>query len=128
VAVTAKVQPAAGIQVRVRAEMAVNVVSVRLFSREAKAKRLSPLKAAATSTMMKAANRILIAKMQTVRLLPPVGRNVQEAIVRMAEIAEVVAAAAEGIVVEAQAVAAVRVAGAIAVLVVAVVEIAAIAK
>jgi len=108
--------------------MAVNVVSVRLFSREAKAKRLSPLKAAATSTMMKAANRILIAKMQTVKLLQREGRNVQEAIVRMAEIAEVVAAAAEGIVVEAQAVAAVRVAGAIAVLVVAVVEIAAIAK
>jgi hypothetical protein len=77
---------------------------------------------------MKAANRILIAKMQTGRLLPREGRNVQEAIVRMAEIAEVVAAAAEGIVVEAQAVAAVRVAGAIAVLVVAVVEIAAIAK
>jgi hypothetical protein len=126
--VTAKVQLAAGIQVRVRAEMAVNVVSVRLFSREAKAKRLSPLKAAATSTMMKAANRILIAKMQTVKLLQREGRNVQEAIVRMAEIAEVVAAAAEGIVVEAQAVAAVRVAGAIAVLVVAVVEIAAIAK
>jgi hypothetical protein len=126
--VTAKVQPAAGIQVRVRVEMAVNVVRVRLFSREAKAKRLSPLKAAATSTMMKAANRILIAKMQTVKLLQREGRNVQEAIVRMAEIAEVVAAAAEGIVVEAQAVAAVRVAGAIAVLVVAVVEIAAIAK
>jgi hypothetical protein len=63
-----------------------------------------------------------------VKLLQREGRNVQEAIVRMAEIAEVVAAAAEGIVVEAQAVAAVRVAGAIAVLVVAVVEIAAIAK
>jgi hypothetical protein len=109
-------------------EMAVNVVRVRLFSREAKAKRLSPLKAATTSTMMKAANRILIAKMQTVKLLQREGRNVQEAIVRMAEIAEVVAAAAEGIVVEAQAVAAVRVAGAIAALVVAVVEIAAIAK
>ena len=56
---------------RVRAEKAgnaANAANVLLLSRAAKAKRLSPLKAAATSTMMKAANRILIAKMQTARL------------------------------------------------------------
>jgi len=68
--------------------------------------------------MMKAANRILIAKMQTAKLLQQEGRSVQEAIGRMAEaeIAEAVAAA-EGIVVVALVVAVVRAAGAIAVLV-----------
>jgi hypothetical protein len=65
---TAKVQWAAGLQGQVLAEKVANVVCVRLLSHAPKAKRLLPSKAAATSTMMKAANRILIAKMQTVRL------------------------------------------------------------
>ena len=85
------------------------------------------MKAAAISTMMKAANRTLIAKTQTVKLLLPVDRNVQEAIVRMVAIAEDVAAAAEGIAGEVLAVAGARAAAAIAVLVVAE-EIAATAK
>ena len=123
----AKVQLAAGLQVKVRAEKAGNVVRVRLLSRVAKAKRLLPSKAAATLTMMKAANRILIAKTQTVKPLRQEGRSVQEAIGLMAEIAEGVAAAAEGIVGEVRAVAVVHAAGAIAVLVVAE-EIAATAK
>jgi hypothetical protein len=55
-------------QVKAQAARAVNVVSGHQFSRAAKAKKLSPLKAAATSTMMKAASRTLIAKMQTVKL------------------------------------------------------------
>ena len=53
--------------VRVRAVKAGGAASVRLLSPAAKAKRLLPSKAAVTSTMMKAANRILIAKMQTVK-------------------------------------------------------------
>jgi hypothetical protein len=43
-------------------------VCVRLLSHAAKAKRQLPSKGAATSTMMKAANRILIVKTQTVKL------------------------------------------------------------
>jgi hypothetical protein len=81
------------------------------------------LKVAATSTTMKAANRILIAKMQTVKLLQREDRIVQEAIGLMAEIAEGVVV---GIVGEVLAVAGGREAGAIVVLVA--VEIAAIAK
>jgi hypothetical protein len=104
-------------QVRVLAEKAVNVVRVRLLSLAAKAKRPLPSKAAVTSTMMKAANRILIAKMQTVKLLQREDRIVQEAIGLMAEIAEGVVAA--GIVGEVLAVAGGREAGAIVVLVVA---------
>ena len=53
--------------VRVRVAKAGGAASVRLLSHAAKAKKLSPLKVAATSTMMKVANRILIAKMQTVK-------------------------------------------------------------
>jgi hypothetical protein len=121
--VTAKVQPEAGIQLRVRAEMAVNVVRVRLLSRAVKAKRLLPSKAAVTSTMMKAANRILIAKTQTAKLLPQEGRSVQEAIVRMAVEAEIVEVVAAGI----AEVAVAEVPGVIVVLVAAV-EIAAIAN
>ena len=80
--------------------------------------------------MMKAASRILIAKMQTVKLLRLEGRSVQEAIGRMAEaeIAEAVAEVAEGIVGAVLAVAGVREAVAIVVLVAAVVVIAATAN
>ena len=123
---TAKVQPAAGIQVKVQAAKAASVVRVHQLSRAEKVKKQLPSKAAATSTMMKAANRILIAKMQIGKLLQREGRIVQEVIVLQAEIA--VAVAAAGIVVEVLAVAGVREAAAIAVLVVAAVEIAAIAK
>jgi hypothetical protein len=56
----------AGRQVRVRAAKVGGAVSVRLLSHAAK--RQLPSKAAVTSTMMKAASRILIAKTQTVRL------------------------------------------------------------
>jgi len=97
--------------------------SVLLPSRAAKVKKPSLSKAAVTS-MMKAASRTSIGKMQTARLLPQEGRSVQEAIGRMAEaeIAEGVAAAG----IAEAAVVALGVA-AIAVLVVAV-EIAATAK
>ena len=93
---TAKVQLAAGIQVRVRAAEAGNAANVLLRSHAAKAKKLSPSKVAATSTTMKAANRILIAKMQTVKLSPREGRSVQEAIVRTA-VAGIAAVEADGI-------------------------------
>jgi len=111
-------------QVRVREEKAVNVVRVRLLRRAAKEKKPSPLKAVATSTTTKAANRILIAKMQTVKPLQLAGRSVQEVIVPMAEggIVEVVAAGiAEVAVVALEA-------AAIVVLAVVAVEIAAIAS
>ena len=79
--------------------------------------------------MMKAASRILIAKMQTVKLLPLEGRSVQEAIGRMAEaeIGEAVVGVAEGIVGAVLAVAVGQEVAAIVVLVVGV-EIAATAK
>ena len=120
----AKVTLAAGLQGKVlAAAKAASVVSVHLLSRAEKAKKLLPLKVAATSTMMKVANRILIAKMQTGRLLPREGRNVQEAIVRMAVEAEIVEVVAAGI----AEVAVAEVPGVIVVLVAAV-EIAAIAN
>jgi hypothetical protein len=53
---------------QLRAAKAANAVCVRLLSHAAKAKRQLPSKGAATSTMMKAANRILIVKTQTVKL------------------------------------------------------------
>ena len=80
--------------------------------------------------MSRIPNRILIAKMQTVKPLPQEGRSVQEAIGHMAEagIAEAVVEAAEGIVGAVLAVAGVREAVAIVVLVAAVVVIAATAN
>jgi hypothetical protein len=51
-----------------RAAKVGDAANVRLLSHAAKAKRPLPLKAVATSTMMKVANRILIAKMQIVKL------------------------------------------------------------
>src|SRR5690242_3751513 len=112
----AKVQPAAGLQGKVLAAEAVSVVSVRLLSHAAKAKRRLPLKEEATSTMMKAASRTLIAKMQTAKLLrPDRGRSVQEATVLMVA-AEIVGAVVAGI---AEVVAVVLEVAAIVVLVVA---------
>ena len=55
------------VKAREAAAKAVSVASVLLLSHAAKAKKPLPLKAAATSTTMKAANRISIAKMQTVK-------------------------------------------------------------
>jgi hypothetical protein len=123
--VRAKVQPAAGLQGKVRAEKAGNAANVLLLSRAAKAKRLSPLKAVATLAMMKAASRTSIAKMQIVKLLLQAGRSVLVATVHMAEaeIAEAVLAAGTAEV----AAAAAHVAEAIVVLVAAV-EIAATAR
>jgi hypothetical protein len=62
-----KAREAAVKAVRVRVAKARGAASVRLLSHAAKAKKLLPSKAAATSTMMKAANRTSIAKMQTVK-------------------------------------------------------------
>jgi hypothetical protein len=119
----------AGRQEKVRAK-AANIVSVRRLSHAQKAKKPSRLKAAAISPRKKAvANRTLIAKTQTVRLLQQaerIVRIVQEAIVRPA--AEIVdaAEAAAGIVVEVPAEVVARVAGAAAIVVHVVVEEAAV--
>jgi hypothetical protein len=75
---------------------AVMAVSVRLRSRVEKVKKPSPLKAAATSTMMKVANQISIAKTQTVKPWPQAGQTVLVVIVPTVE-AEIVEAVVAGI-------------------------------